>query len=845
MDRLPSHNTPSAASLIKVMKVASLIGAASLLAACANISSIYDSVFSGGRGIATPELWPTLEAQPLDPTIEARVDDILAKLTLEQKVGQIIQADSASVTPADVKKYRLGSVLSGGNSAPGDKQYADAETWLALTDSYYKASIDTEGVDVAVPVLLGIDAVHGHTNLFGAIVFPHNIGLGAAQNPDLVEEIARITAFELTVSGHDWTFAPTLAVPQDLRWGRAYEGFSEDPSIVAAYANRIVYGLQGRPGDADFMGSNRVVSSAKHFLGDGGTKDGVDQGDARISEDDLRDIHAPGYYTAIPANVQTVMASFSSWQGRKLHGAESLLTGVLKDRMAFNGFVIGDWNGHGQVKGCTNTSCPHAINAGLDMFMAPDSWKELYENTLRQVKDGDISQERLDDAVRRILRVKLISGLDKKGAPSERPNAGEQSLLGASANRAVARQAVRESLVLLKNNNATLPLDPRKKILIIGDGADSIAKAAGGWTLSWQGGKHTNDEFPNGRSILSGIKEAVSAAGGEVVFAPTGQTSETADIVIAVYGEDPYAEFKGDRDNLDFVPNGFDTTVLASFKARGVPVVSVFLSGRPLWTNPELNASDAFIAAWLPGSEGGGVADLLFNSAADFDYSGTLPFRWPNSASPSPEDAPLFPVGYGLTLNDVSDLEPLPEVSGIKATPTSATISLFSKGQIAPPWQMSLNTQETSEVIDSLPSALGEISIKPTDYAAQEDAIRITWRGAGGETVRLATTSPIDLSKMGASSALSFTARSFSEGESVNITLACENDTSCAEAVALNELDESWRHFTIDFRCFAKDDADWDRFDGSLVISSESANDVGLADLRIEEAKASDPNCPS
>ncbi|MEM9528539.1 MAG: glycoside hydrolase family 3 N-terminal domain-containing protein, partial [Bacteroidota bacterium] len=311
-----------------------------------------------------PEAWTSLEPLPLDPTIEARIDQILPKLTLEQKVGQVIQADNGSVTPAEVKEYRLGSVLSGGNSAPGPKPYADTETWLAKADEYYNASIDPEGAEVAIPIIWGIDAVHGHANLSGAIIFPHNVGLGAMHNPDLIEQIAAVTAFELTVSGHDWTFAPTLAVPQDLRWGRSYEGFSEDGELVKSYADRIVYGLQGRVGADNFMGPGRVISSAKHFLADGATESGVDQGDAKISEKELRETHALGYYGAIPAGVQTVMASFSSWQGRKLHGDKELLTDVLKGRLGFTGFVVGDWNGHGQVPGCTNTDCPQSLNAG-------------------------------------------------------------------------------------------------------------------------------------------------------------------------------------------------------------------------------------------------------------------------------------------------------------------------------------------------------------------------------------------------------------------------------------------------------------------------------------------------
>ena len=509
-------------------------------------------------------VWSTLDPLPLDPDIEAQIDEILPKLTLEQKVGQVIQGDTGSLTPEDVKKYRLGSVLSGGNSAPGPLPYAETKAWLEMADKYYNASIDDEGVEIAIPIIWGIDAVHGHANLKGAIIFPHNIGLGAMNNPDLIEEIASITAHELTVSGHDWTFAPTLAVPQDLRWGRAYEGFSEDPKIVNSYGDRIVIGLQGQFGSEDFMGDGRVISSAKHFLADGATENGVDQGDALINEKELSKVHAAGYYSSIPAGVQTVMASFSSWQGRKLHGDKELLTDVLKGKMGFNGFVVGDWNGHGQVPGCVNTDCPQSLNAGLDMYMAPDSWKGLYESTLKHVKDGTIAIERLDDAVRRILRVKLLSGIFKKGAPSTRANAGNENLLALPEHRVVARQAVRESMVLLKNNNQILPVDPSKTILVVGDGAASISKISGGWTLSWQGNNHTNDEFPNGESILEGIEEVINNAGGKLIFSKEGDTSIEADVVIAIYGEDPYAEFQGDLENLEFILNGFDTKITGS-----------------------------------------------------------------------------------------------------------------------------------------------------------------------------------------------------------------------------------------------------------------------------------------
>ena len=407
------------------------------------------SIALDGEGMIHPEIWPKLEPLPLDPVIETRIDAIMAQMTVEQKVGQIIQADSSAVTPEEVKHYRLGSVLSGGNSAPGPLPYAKAEEWLELADAYWDASTDPEGVEVAIPIIWGIDAVHGHANLLGATIFPHNVGLGAANDPDLVERIMRATAEELIVSGHDWTFAPTLAVPRDDRWGRGYEGFSENPDIVAAYSDRIVEGLQGEFGTDEFLSSGRILSSAKHFLADGGTDAGRDQGDSSISEAELRDVHGRGYLPAIGAGVQTVMISFSSWQGIKMTANKPLITDVLKGRMGFNGFVVSDWNAHGQIPGCSNTDCPEALDAGLDMFMAPDSWKGLYESTLGHVKSGRVPMSRLDDAVRRILRVKLNYGLFEKGPPSSRAGAGVTQILSGEEHAALAREAVRKSLVLL------------------------------------------------------------------------------------------------------------------------------------------------------------------------------------------------------------------------------------------------------------------------------------------------------------------------------------------------------------------------------------------------------------
>ncbi|MCR9078314.1 MAG: exo 1,3/1,4-beta-D-glucan glucohydrolase [Hyphomonadaceae bacterium] len=795
------------------------------------------------KPVINPENWPVIETAPLDPATEARIDDILSKMTLEQKVGQVIQADSGSVTPEEVKQYRLGSVLSGGNSAPGPEPYADAQTWLDAADAYFEASLDPEGVEIAIPTIWGIDAVHGHANLKGAVVFPHNIGLGAANNPDLIEEIYKVTARELRVSGHDWTFAPTLAVPQNDRWGRTYEGFSESPDIVASYGDRIVFGLQGHYGDDDYLGAERVLTSAKHFVGDGGTTDGVDQGDTEVSEAELRDIHAAGYETAIAANAQTVMASFSAWNGERMHGQKELLTDVLKGRMNFNGFVVGDWNGHALIPGCTATDCPESFNAGVDMFMAPDSWKGLWESTYAHVQSGEISMERLDDAVRRILRVKINAGLFDAVKPSARHLAGEVDILGSDHHRAVARQSVRESLVLLKNNDGLLPLDGGKTYLIVGDGADSITKVAGGWTLSWQGGGYANAEFPNGETILSGLTDAISASGGTVIFDPEGTSDAEADVVIAVYGEDPYAEFQGDVPNLDFQPNGFDTDLLEAYQAKGMQTVSVFLSGRPMWTNPEINASDAFVAAWLPGSEGGGVADVLFQTDPSFDFTGRLSYSWPKlatqvelNAGKEPYD-PLFALGYGLSYGDDGNVGELSEDSGLGGQTVTSKGLFFSKGELPAPWEII----RYGSPVSSLPFESAGLIVSAYDKAAQEDSLRVTFK-TGEENFEIASSYPVDLSReSNGAMELVFDAKRIEGGNAIGVGMRC--DAADCERFLPVTLSDDWSEVRLSLSCFADQGVDMAVIKGALLVSADSGTSMGVSNVRLEEDQDAAANC--
>ncbi|MBP6798478.1 MAG: glycoside hydrolase family 3 protein, partial [Luteimonas sp.] len=472
---------------------------------------------AGDAAAIDPARWPQPQWPfPADAQLERKVDALLASMTVEEKVGQIIQGDIGSVTPEDVRKYRLGSVLAGGGSDPGGKYNAPPKAWLDLADAFWEASMDTSGGGKAIPVIWGIDAMHGQSNIVGATLFPHNIGLGATRDPGLMREIGRITAIETRTTGMEWAFAPTVAVPQDDRWGRSYEGYAENPELVAEFARVMVEALQGKPGTPEFLDDHHVMVSVKHFLGDGGTTDGKDQGNTEVAEAVLRDVHGAGYVPAIEVGAQAVMASYNSFHGEKMHGHKPLLTDVLKGRMNFGGFIVGDWNGHGQVKGCTNTDCAATFNAGLDMAMAPDSWKGLYETTLAHVKDGTIPMARLDDAVRRILTVKFRMGLFGKPKPSARALGGRFELLGKPEHREVARRAVRESLVLLKNQGGILPLSPKTKLLVAGDGADNLTKQTGGWTLTWQGDGTTRADFPNAESIWDGLEAQVTAAGGSV-----------------------------------------------------------------------------------------------------------------------------------------------------------------------------------------------------------------------------------------------------------------------------------------------------------------------------------------
>ncbi len=601
--------------------------------------------------------WPKVEsAIKKDPVIELRIEEILAGMSLKEKVGQLVQAEIKHISPQQVYKYHIGSVLSGGGSYPGSKS-DDAIAWVAAANKYYDASVKNSKKRSAIPILWGIDAVHGHNNVKGATIFPHNIGLGATRNPNLIKAIGEVTAREVAVTGIRWTFAPTVAIARDDRWGRTYESYSENPELVAKLAEAMVIGLQGNPVRDDLFAPDKVIATAKHFVGDGGTDKGDDQGNTIISEKELRDIHVQGYVTTLNAGAQTVMASFNSWNGEKMHGNKYMLTEVLKEQMGFDGFVIGDWNGHGQVPGCSDESCPQAINAGVDMIMVPEAWEKFYKNTLRQAKDGKISEERLNDAVRRILRVKIRAGLFDNGRPSEQKFAGRAHILGHEKHRAIAVQAVRESLVLLKNDKI-LPVNPGQKIFVTGESANSIPLQSGGWSVTWQGNDTTNEDFPGATTIYQGLADQITEAGGQVELGKDADYKNKPDIAFVVFGESPYAEMKGDIEgDIIFSKEKENHAVIQELKSQGIPVVAIFLSGRPLYMNQLIDSVDAFVAAWLPGSEGQGIADVVLankNGGIQHDFVGKLSFSWPNEAGQAPINVgdpaykPRYPYGYGL-----------------------------------------------------------------------------------------------------------------------------------------------------------------------------------------------------
>ncbi len=808
------------------------------------------------------EIWPRSEHPNLDtPEINAKVDEIFLQMSLEEKVGQIIQAEIQSINPEQAKKYHIGSILNGGGSMPYRIPNAKQEDWLRMADAFYEVSMDTSDGKVAIPIIWGTDAVHGHGNLTGATVFPHNIGLGAANNPALIKKIGEATAREVRATGIEWVFGPTVAVAQNDRWGRTYESYSEKPEIVAAYAAAMVEGMQGKPGSKDFLDEQHVLATTKHFVGDGGTENGDDQGNTLVSEEELSHIHAAGYKTSLSAGVQTVMASFNSWQGKKIHGSEYLLTDVLKNKMGFEGFIVGDWNGHGQIPGCTNASCPDALAAGLDMYMVPNDWEALYHNLLKQYESGEVSIGRLNDAVKRILRVKVLMGLFDAPKPSERFYAHAENFIGNAGHRAIARQAVRESLVLLKNKNGILPLSPKLNLLVAGSGADDIGKQSGGWTINWQGVTKDNQNFPGGTSIFAGIKEKVKAAGGQVTLSVEGEYKTKPDAAIVVFGENPYAEGIGDLNTVEYQPgNKIDLALLEKLKDDGIPVVSVFLSGRPLWVNPELNASDAFVAAWLPGSEGDGIADVILAKAdgtVDHDFLGHLSFSWPklptqDVLNPHHENYdPLFAYGYGLDYEKGGEgpdqLEV--DVEGV-AGPLDGDID-FYVGKPIEPWRVFIRNAESRGFLSGSFAELneGDVKIETMDKDVQEDALRFTFNNTPMAFLSLEEGQALNLAHIAeANGVVSVDITNFKQlGAKVELIMFC--GFSCERRVELSHYmnsiaEKGWQNLQVNLSCFAQEGDTFENMNIPFAIGVSGSGELGVANVRFLMSPETSSDCP-
>ncbi len=768
----------------------------------------------------------------------AEVEKILNSMTIEEKVGQVIMADLDFVKPSDLKKYPLGGILNGGNTSPRGKLKSTPAEWKSLAQEFHDESIGRGGA--AIPVLWGTDAVHGHSNVYGATIFPHNIGLGATQNAELLESIGQAVAEEVLATGLFWTFAPTVTVPQDYRWGRTYEGYSESPELVARLGKAFVYGLQGS-GD-DFLNNNRIIGTAKHFLGDGGTFLGVDQGDTKTDEQSLRYIHGTSYFAALDACVQTVMASFNSWNGSKLHGNDYLLTEVLKNKMQFNGFVVGDWNGHGQVAGCSNANCAASFNAGVDMFMVPEDWKDLYRNTLRQAKKGEISKQRLDDAVRRILLVKERMGM----FDGRQPKDSNFTEVGLQKNREIARQAVRESIVLLKNNNNVLPISRKARILVIGPDANSLRTQTGGWTLDWQGANNNNDDFPGSITFLEALNEVSQ---GSVDFVENIQARETDDydIAIVAFGEQPYAEGVGDRKNLSFNRTA-QIIALEKLKELNIPSVALFFSGRPLWVTREINLSDAFVAAWLPGTESRGMIDVLLKDEGDeinYDIKGRLPFSWPKTPFQAnlnyfdPASDPLFAFGYGLDYSDKLTLEQYDEnvdkeqlfgneIDLLIGSVIDRFIGYIQENNLAQV-QISGSTESQNSIV----------ATDLIDTNKQDDTLRVTFQDSDNLNAFVIISKEIMNLNSFEDGYLQLTAKVANREKPLFISTGC--GFGCLASIDVSNLfkeSQSFTEYSIPFKCLVKEGLDLSKVNVPLVLFGEGPLSIDIQNIKITKEKA-------
>jgi beta-glucosidase len=853
--------------------------------------------------------WPQINSVvAIDPAIENKVAAIVAQMTLEEKVGQMIQPNLDQVTPEEAAEYKLGSLLNGGGAWPGGNKYATAEDWANESDKYYNAVEEAYvGRGFRIPFMWATDAVHGHNNVYRATVFPHNIGLGAANNPELIKRIGAATAEEISATGLDWTFAPTVASPRDYRWGRVYEGYSEDPEIIYQYAGKMVEGLQG--GSQGLKGQTHVISNVKHWVGDGGTYDGIDRGENHYTEEYLRNIMATGYFSGLDAGAQVVMSSFNSWHNPanydqnqsgdrpvynyKLHGSKYLLNDILKEKMGFDGFIVTDWNGQGEVAGCSASNCPEAINAGNDVIMvtARSDWQAFYDNTIKQVNSGAILRSRIDDAVTRILRVKMRANLWNKPAPSERQLAGNDEILGSDAHRAIARQAVSESLVLLKNEGSILPLSKDASYIIAGSAANNIQKQTGGWTLTWQGTENEIEtDFPGATTMQMSLQDVV---GSDNVYSSESEAPADA-IAIVVIGEDPYAEMMGDikaSQTLEFstikASYQADLDTVKAMKDAGRKVVTVFYSGRPLYVNEEINASDAFVAAWLPGTEAGGITDVLFASNGA-DFKGRLSYSWPNMKCSTTinrhapniadyrtpvdgvtfelieqdiegEHKPLFPYGYGLGYAasskqlveaDLNNLALDPRNYGCSQSEPDTTLATLpldifgrdSIGEFVPRIAGAANGWSAVLVSNGQETSIGSVTTQPINYKHQQDAITVTFNGDSGAQFYLQTEDAKGVDKysyMNADATLQFDI-DMKTAAPESLVLAAHCEWPCLGEVQINKVlpavtpegETNWTTVKVPLQCLKNEGMEFSMLNTPFLLYSEEAVEFNLGEIR-------------
>jgi beta-glucosidase len=717
-----------------------------------------------------------------DERVEAEIEATLSQMSLDEKLGQMIQAEVQQLRPEDIERYKIGSALNGAGVWPKKNRFSTPHDWAAMVEAFWTASKRSfADRPFSIPFAWATDAVHGHNNLFGATIFPHNIGLGATRDPELIHRIGRVTAREIAAGGMDWTFAPTVTVSMDARWGRFYEGYSQDTEIVRAFAAQMVRGLEGV--DAGSDPDTRILSSIKHWLGDGGTRWGIDRGTTFASERELRDVHAVPYIAALKAGAQVVMLSFSSWEHErnydfcpdqgapynyKLHGSRYLITDVLKNQLGFDGVVLTDWDGQCEVSKCTLKDARYCINAGADVLMveARGDWLAILEQTRRDLERGLITQDRIDDAVRRVLRVKKRSALAGRIEPTRRALVQKAaSVVGCKEHRAVAREAVRKSLVLLKNDRGLLPLDPSRRVLVAGSAARNLSKHTGGWSLSWQSTDIGPEDIPHATTIAAALEAALPAGNCIVLEDDGAPLPEGVQVAVIAIGEDAYAEMMGDIRpwrSLEYAalkPSyRKDRTLLERLRDVGIPTVCVFFGGRPLYLTEEINLSDSFVVAWLPGIAGEGIADVLLRDGAgrvQHDFHGRLPYPWPKTPysfrlAKSSGDVPdgghpeyqgdteaLFPLGFGLDYvsprTDVAAPRYPVYVHREPPSPPKATSTLVLLGPGADP-DLTLRIAgngfwvgadvSRSEPTDAL---LGRL--EPIDHLGAKDAFHVYFNG--------------------------------------------------------------------------------------------------------------------